>query len=159
MTIKIIAALSKNRVIGHNGEIPWFIKGELKRFKEITQSHNVVMGRKTFDSIGHVLESRNNIIISKNESLNIDRATVVTSFEDALKACDQSKDVFIIGGSRIYEIAMKYSEYLLLTIIEQKFVGDVYFPKFDPSKWRLISEIRNYDNINKFTYTYLIYKS
>ena len=74
--IKIIAALSSNRVIGNNGKIPWFIKGELRRFKEITMGHNVVMGRKTFESIGNVLEGRKNIIITKNESFKVNNATV-----------------------------------------------------------------------------------
>ena len=84
--IKIIAALSSNRVIGNNGKIPWFIKGELRRFKEITMGHNVVMGRKTFESIGNVLEGRKNIIITKNESFKVNNATVKHSFEAALKA-------------------------------------------------------------------------
>ena len=110
MSIKIISALSSNRVIGYDGKIPWFIKGELKRFKELTLNHNVVMGRKTFDSIGKTLEKRNNIIISTSTSLTIKDAKVVSSFEAALAACDTSKDIFIIGGSKIYEIALNYSE-------------------------------------------------
>ena len=96
MSIKIISALSSNRVIGYDGKIPWFIKGELKRFKELTLNHNVLMGRKTFDSIGKILEQRNNIIISTNTSLTIKDAKVVSSFEAALAACDDSKDIFII---------------------------------------------------------------
>ena len=159
MSIKIISALSSNRVIGCDGKIPWFIKGELKRFKELTLNHNVVMGRKTFDSIGKTLEKRNNIIISTNTSLTIKDAKVVSSFEDALAACDVSKDIFIIGGSKIYEIALSYSEYLILTIIHKKFEGDTYFPNYDLSRWRLISETRNYDLVNKFSYSYLTYQA
>ena len=159
MSIKIISALSSNRVIGSDGKIPWFIKGELKRFKELTLNHNVVMGRKTFDSIGKTLEQRNNIIISTNTSLTIKDAKVVSSFENALAACDVSKDIFIIGGSKIYEIALSYSEYLILTIIHKKFEGDTYFPNYDLSRWRLISETRNYDLVNKFSYSYLTYQA
>ena len=145
MSIKIISALSSNFVIGNDGKIPWFIKGELKRFKDLTLNHNVVMGRKTYDSIGKILEQRNNIIISKNSSLIIKDAKVVSSFEDALTVCDTSKDIFIIGGSKIYEIALSYSEYLILTIIHKKFKGDTFFPKYDLSRWKLVNEIRNYD--------------
>ena len=159
MTIKIISALSSNYIIGSNGKIPWFIKGELKRFKNITLNHNVIMGRKTFDSIGKVLEKRTNIIISKNKNLKIKDALVTSNFNDALKACKPGGDIFIIGGSKIYEIAMEYSQYLLLTIIHKEFEGDTYFPKFDRRKWRLIDETRNYDIENKFTYSYLTFKS
>ena len=159
MTIKIISALSSNYIIGSNGKIPWFIKGELKRFKHITLNHNVIMGRKTFDSIGKVLEKRTNIIISKNKNLKIKDALVASNFNDALKACKPGRDIFIIGGSKIYEIAMEYSQYLLLTIIHKEFEGDTCFPKFDRRKWRLIDETRNYDIENKFSYSYLTFKS
>ena len=159
MTIKIIAALSTNYVIGDEGKIPWFIKGELKRFREITINHNVVMGRKTFDSIGKILDQRNNIIISNNQSLKIDSATVVSSFDDAINACNPDLDIFIIGGSKIYEIALAHSEYLLLTLIDKEFKGDTYFPKFDQSDWKLVEENKKYDDINKFSYSYLTYKA
>jgi len=159
MTIKIIAALSSNYVIGDEGKIPWFIKGELKRFREITINHNVVMGRKTFDSIGKILDQRNNIIISNNQSLKIDSATVVSSFDDAINACNPDLDIFIIGGSKIYEIALAHSEYLLLTLIDKEFKGDTYFPKFDKSDWKLVEENKKYDDINKFSYSYLTYKA
>jgi len=159
MTIKIIAALSSNYVIGDEGKIPWFIKGELKRFREITLNHNVIMGRKTYDSIGKTLDKRKNIIISNNKELKIDDAVVVSSFDDALKACDPNHDIFIIGGSKIYEIALTQSEYLLLTLIDKEFEGDTYFPKFDKTNWKLMIEEKKYDEENKFSYSYLTYKA
>ena len=159
MTIKIIAALSSNYVIGNDGKIPWFIKGELKRFREITINHNVIMGRKTYDSIGKILDKRNNIIISNNLELKINNAVVVSSFDDAIKACDPTQDIFIIGGSKIYEIALAQSEYLILTLIDKEFKGDTYFPKFDKTNWKLITDERKYDYENKFSYSYLIYKA
>ena len=151
--------MSSNYIIGSNGQIPWFIKGELKRFKEITMNHNVIMGRKTYDSIGKILEKRKNIIISKNKNLKIKGACIVSSFDDAIKACEPDKDIFVIGGSKIYEIAMNYSHYLLLTVIHKEFDGDTIFPKFDKQKWRLIDETRNYDIENKFSYSYLTFIS
>ncbi len=159
MTIKIIAALSSNYVIGDEGKIPWFIKGELKRFREITINHNVIMGRKTYDSIGKILDQRKNIIISNNHELKIKNAVVVSSFDDALSECNPNQDIFIIGGSKIYEIALEKSKYLLLTFIDKKFKGDTYFPKFDQSNWRLINQEKKYDKENKFSYSYLTYKS
>ena len=157
--IKIIAALSSNRVIGNDGKIPWFIKGELRRFKEITMGHNVVMGRKTFESIGNVLEGRENIIITKNKSFKVSNATVKHSFEAALKACNPAKDTFVIGGSSIYEIALNCCDYLLLTVIHKNISGDTYFPLYDSSLWKLTKEIRHYDVENKFSYSYLTYRA
>lgn len=151
--------MSSNYIIGSNGQIPWFIKGELKRFKEITMNHNVIMGRKTYDSIGKILEKRKNIIISKNKNLKIKGACIVSSFDDAIKACEPDKDIFVIGGSKIYETAMNYCHYLLLTVIHKEFDGDTIFPKFDKQKWRLIDETRNYDIENKFSYSYLTFIS
>jgi dihydrofolate reductase len=91
--------------------------------------------------------------------LTIKDAKVVSSFKDALAACDVSKDIFIIGGSKIYEIALSCSDYLFLTIIHKKFEGDTYFPNYDLSRWMLISETRNYDLVNKFSYSYLTYQA
>ena len=159
MSIKIIAALSTNRVIGDKGKIPWFIRGELKRFKDITMGHNVVMGRKTFESIGKALEGRRNIIISNNKSFEADGAIVEHSFDLAVSKCDKGKDIFIIGGSKIYEMALKHCDYLYLTVIHKSFPGDTYFPEYDARKWTLINETRNYDLENKFSYSYLSYKA
>ena len=159
MSIKIIAALSTNGVIGDKGKIPWFIRGELKRFKDITMGHNVVMGRKTFESIGKVLDGRRNIIISNNKSFEADGAIVEHSFDLAVSQCDKGKDIFIIGGSKIYEMALEYCDYLYLTVIHKPFPGDTYFPEYDARKWTLINETRNYDLENKFSYSYLSYKT
>ena len=159
MAIKIIAALSTNRVIGNKGKIPWYIRGELKRFRDITMGHNVVMGRKTYESIGKILEGRRNIIITKNKSFKADGAIVENSYDKALKKCLGNKDIFIIGGSTIYEVAINSCDYLYLTLINKSFSGDTYFPKYNPNKWTLINEIRNYDFENKFSYSYLSYKT
>ena len=159
MNIKIIAALSTNRVIGNKGKIPWFIKGELKRFKNITMNHNVIMGRKTYESIGKTLDGRKNIIVSSDKNLQVDGAMVENSFENALSECDSYKDIYIIGGSKIYEVALSYCDYLILTIIHKHIHGDTYFPEYDASNWRLVSETRNYDLENKFSYSYLTYKA
>ena len=100
MAIKIIAALSANRVIGNKGKIPWFIKGELKRFKEITMGHNVVMGRKTYDSIGRILDGRKNIIITNNKNYSVDGA-VIDFLSRCFKKCDISKDILLLEAPSI----------------------------------------------------------
>ena len=121
--------------------------------------HNVVMGRKTFESIGKALEGRRNIIISNNKSFEADGAIVEHSFDLAVSQCDKGKDIFIIGGSKIYEMALKHCDYLYLTVIHKSFPGDTYFPEYDARKWTLINETRNYDLENKFSYSYLSYKA
>ncbi len=157
MRIIIIAAMSSNYVIGYKNSIPWFIKGELKRFRDITIDNNVVMGRKTFESIGKPLDKRNNIILSSNKFFTPGGTKTVSSFENALSACDSKKDTYIIGGSSIYELAMNVSNEMMLTLISKSFTGDTFFPKFNKSEWKLISETRNYDSVNKFCYSYLNY--
>ncbi len=157
MRIIIIAAMSSNYVIGYKNSIPWFIKGELKRFRDITIDNNVVMGRKTFESIGKPLDKRNNIILSSNKFFTPSGTKTVSSFENALSACDSKKDTYIIGGSSIYELAMNVSNEMMLTLISKSFTGDTFFPKFNKSEWKLISETRNYDSVNKFCYSYLNY--
>ena len=159
MAIKIIAALSINRVIGNEGKIPWFIRGELKRFKDITMGHNVVMGRKTYESIGKVLDGRRNIVITKNKDFKVDGAIVENSYDAALEKCQSDKDIFIIGGAKIYEAALKSCDFLYLTLINKSFSGDTYFPDYNPKKLTLMKEVRNYDLENKFSYSYLTYKT
>ena len=159
MAIKIIAALSTNRVIGSQGKIPWYIRGELKRFKDITMGHNVVMGRKTYESIGKYSKEEEILLLLKIKSFKADGAIVENSYDKALKKCQRNKDIFIIGGSTIYEVALNSCDYLYLTLINKSFSGDTYFPKYNPNKWTLINEIRNYDFENKFSYSYLSYKT
>ena len=160
MSINIIAAMAKNRVIGINNKLPWNIPNDLKYFKKLTSQNKsaVVMGRKTYESIGKVLEGRRNIIISNNKSFQADGAIVESSFDMALSQCDEGKDIFIIGGSTIYEMALKRCDYLYLTVIHKALPGDTYFPEYDSKKWTLINETRNYDLENKFSYSYLSYK-
>lgn len=159
MSVKIIAAHSSNRIIGNKGSIPWFIKGELRRFRDITMNHNVVMGRKTYESIGKVLDGRKNIIVSRNKAFTVDGAISANSYDDAISKCDSEKDIFIIGGAKLYELALDQCDYLFLTLINKKIEGDTYFPKYDQSSWTLIKEVRNYDIENKFSYTFLSYKA
>ncbi len=158
MSIKIIAALSTNRIIGKKSQIPWFIRGELKRFKDITMGHNVVMGRKTYESIGKILDGRRNVIITKNKNYKADGAQIVHSFDDAINKCEPNKDIFIIGGAKIYELALDCCDYLLLTLIHKNLTGDTHFPKYDTSVWKLIDETRMYDIENKFSYSFLTYE-
>lgn len=143
--VSIIVAISKNLVIGNNGQLIWNLPTDLKRFKEITSNNIVIMGRKTWESIPEKyrpLPNRENIVLSKNENYTIDGVKVKHSLSDALSdisESDSDKEIFIIGGSEIYKEAFPYANKLYLTKIMEEVEGDVYLEGFDEEEWLLKS--------------------
>ncbi len=127
MKIAIIAAIGKNRVIGRDGKVPWHIPEDLKRFKRLTTGHAVVMGRKTWESLGKALPGRRNIVISRHE---IPGAEHYASVGEALTALHDQEKVFVIGGARVYAEFLGRADELYLTFVEQEADGDTYFPPF-----------------------------
>ena len=161
MSIKLICAISKNNVIGNENKLPWSISEDLKRFKELTSNNWIVMGRKTFDSIGRPLPNRKNIVLSKNKSLIIDSVEVFDSPADVIdyhKKNSEQKDLFVIGGTYIYELFFEYCEYLYITFVDKEYLGDAFFPKVDWNKWKLISEESGYDDKEKVNFYFRDYK-
>ena len=129
MIISIIAAMAENRVIGRGNEMPWEIPSELKRFKEITMGHPVIMGRKTFESIGRPLPGRKNVIITRQQDYSAAESIIVPDLQAALAACEGSDEVFICGGDTVYRDAMTIADRIYLTIIDEEFDGDSFFPE------------------------------
>lgn len=137
--INIIAAVSENGVIGKDGQIPWHISEDLRRFKELTTGHVVVMGRKTFESIGRALPNRVNIVVTRDHNFNAEGCIVCHSFEDAIRVAKESDDrIFIMGGGQVYEEGMQIADNLYLTIVEGEFEGDTFFPDYED--FRIVSE-------------------
>ena len=134
--ISIIVAMSHNNVIGLKNKLPWHISADLKNFKKITLGHPVIMGRKTYDSIGKPLVDRDNIVISRNNSLKIDDVQVVDSLEKAVLKTADSAEVFIIGGQQIYKIALPLATHMYVTKVDGNFEGDAYFPNYIQAEWR-----------------------
>ena len=132
MKIIIIAAIADNGVIGNAGQIPWHISDDLKRFKQLTMGHPVIMGRKTFDSIGKPLPGRRNIILTRQPG-----SDHFASLEAALKSCGD-ETVFIIGGAEVYRTALPVADTLLLTHVKHPGGGDTKFPDYDRSQWKEI---------------------
>src|SRR5436190_1742274 len=156
--ISIIAAMSKNRVIGNNGSIPWFIKGEQKRAKEITLGHPIIMGRKTHESIGKPLPGRTNIVITSSPGLTSEGIIKVASLAEAIsKATEVDTEIFIFGGERVFREALEKNlvDRIYLTIIDREFKGDVFFPMLDLSKWKISSEEEK--SLKDLNYKYMIY--
>lgn len=135
--INIIVAVSENNVIGKGNKLPWFLPKDLKHFKEVTLKSTVIMGRKTFESIGRPLPNRENIIITRNQSYNATGCTVVNNLEKALSLVN-TEDCFIIGGSEIYELALPLVDKIYLTKVDTIINdGDAFF-KFKKSDWKLV---------------------
>lgn len=134
--ISLIVAVAEGNAIGLGNDLLVHIPGDLKRFKEITTGHSVIMGKNTFDSLPRgPLPNRRNIVLSRNKSLTINGCEVVNSVEEALGFVKDETEVFIIGGGAIYELFLPLANKLYLTIVEKKFEADVFFPDFDKSFW------------------------
>jgi dihydrofolate reductase len=157
--ISLIAAMAKNRVIGRGGKIPWHLPADMRHFKEVTTGHPVIMGRKTYESIGRALPGRTNIVLSRNPEFAPVDAAVVPSFKEALKITEGAGEIFIIGGQSLYEQALPAAQKIYLTLVDAEAEGDAFFPELDKSEWRVAHSERHIkDEKNPLGYTYLIYE-
>ena len=138
-TISIIVAVADNGVIGTAGTMPWHISEDFRHFKEVTLGHSVVMGRKTYESIGRPLPRRRNIVITRNTDLRIEGCEMATSLEAALAMCEGEEEVFVIGGGEIYRQAMPLAHRLYITHVGMSVEGDTRFPDIAPEVWREVS--------------------
>ncbi|MSQ80851.1 MAG: dihydrofolate reductase [Candidatus Methylopumilus sp.] len=134
-TLSIIVAMSSNRVIGINNTLPWHLTEDLKRFKLLTTGHTIIMGRKTYESIGKALPNRRNIVISRNKNISYEGVELVSSLDEAFSLSANDDEVFFIGGSNIYEQTLSAVQYLYITEIKKNFVGDAFFPEIDKAIW------------------------
>ena len=147
--ITLIAACSSNRVIGKDNRLIWHIPGDLKRFKEITSGHTILMGRKTFESIGKPLPNRKNIVLTRDKDWKAEGVTTIIDIKDI-----KDEDLFIIGGGEIYRMFIDISDKIELTLIDKEFEGDTYFPNIG-NEW--IEQKRETLNCPEFTYHYITY--
>ena len=137
--ISIIVAVAKNGVIGDKNTLLWHLREDMIHFRTTTSGHPVVMGRKTYDSIGRPLPKRTNVVITRDTNLAIEGCTVVHSLEEAVAMFDKSEEVFIIGGAQIYKQALPIADRIYLTVIDKEYEGDTSFPEIDYSAWNEIS--------------------
>ena len=141
MKLSLIVAIADNRVIGKKGSLPWHLPEDLRYFKKKTMGAPIIMGRKTFDSIGHPLKGRQNIIISRNSSLTYDNVYVVTSFDASIQKAkivasrNKSNEAFVIGGAQIYALALEHVDRLYITEVHTQAEGDSWFPQFNKADW------------------------
>ena len=157
--LTIIAAVSINNVIGNNNKLIWKLSNDLKRFKNLTTNHSVIMGRKTFESLTNPLPDRDNIVITRDTNYSKPNIQVCSSIEDAINLTKTDTQPFIIGGGEIYSQTINIVDKIELTRVHEEFDGDAYFPEIPLDIFELINEENyNSDLENEFDYSYLTYK-
>ncbi len=165
MKLSLIVAVSENGVIGRNGDLPWHLSADLKRFKRITMGHVMLMGRKTWESIGRPLPGRASIVISRQAdySTGFAEVGVAENLDQALAQAHSSpadsSEVFVIGGAQLYELTFPRADQLLLTRVHATVDGDVKFPEVDWNRWQLVEETpHEADEKNEYAHTYQVYQ-
>lgn len=157
--ISMIAAFAEGRVIGENGDMPWHLPADLQHFKKVTSGHPILMGRKTFESIGRPLPKRRNIVLTRNKDFSAAGVEVIHDFSEVTPLMKLEEEFFVIGGATIYEQLLPKAERLYITNIHQAFKGDTYFPFIDEKEWVVVSEENGIvDEKNQYPHTFLVYE-
>lgn len=156
--LSAIVAMAENRVIGKDNKLPWHLPADLKHFKSITTGHPILMGRKTYESIGRPLPNRTNIIMTRDAAYHAAGCIVVTSIEKALEQATvhEAGEIFIIGGAEIYRQLMPHIQRIYLTIVHHQFDGDAYFPELDMDEWKKVENVKHApDEQNIYAYEFV----
>ncbi|NIR28194.1 MAG: type 3 dihydrofolate reductase [Gammaproteobacteria bacterium] len=157
MRVSLIAAMDQDRVIGVDNALPWRLPGDLRRFRQLTLGKPVLMGRRTYESIGVPLPERENIVITHDEEYAAEGCRVVQSVDEALRLCEPHPEAMVIGGASLYRQTLPLAQRLYLTLVHHRFRGDTFFPVFESDAWSEV-ERRHFapDARNPFPYTFLI---
>ena len=156
MKISIIVAMADNRVIGHDNRLPWHLPADLKHFKATTMGKPIIMGRKTWESIGRPLPGRTNIVVTRDTRYTADGCVVVHSVDAALQACSADEEVMVIGGAEFYRQVLPEASTLYLTLVHDRFDGDAFFPELDAREWREVErEDFEPDDKNPHAYSFI----
>jgi dihydrofolate reductase len=136
--ISLIVAMGKNRVIGANNAVPWYLPNELRLFKTVTMGHHIVMGRRTYESINRLLPGRTTVIVTRQRDYEVPAAVIAHSIEEALEAGRGDDEIFVIGGADLFRETLPLADRLYLTIVDAEPEGDTLMPEFDLAQWRLV---------------------
>ena len=157
--VSIIVAMAQNRTIGINNTLPWRIPEDLRHFKALTMGHHMIMGRKTFDSIGKPLPGRTTVVVTRDRNLKIAGCVMAYSLQDAIAACAGDEEIFVVGGAELYAQAMPLTDTLYITEIRQDVEGDAHFPEFTKDAWQEVSrERRNQTEPQALEYHFATYQ-
>ena len=139
MNLTLIAAIGEGRVIGKDNDLIWHLPDDLKHFKNLTKGHHIIMGRKTYESMGKPLPGRTNIVVTRQEGYKAEGCIMVHTLEEAIRKAEGDSQPFVIGGGEIYKQALRYAQTIELTIVHGTFNGDTYFPEVDDNSWKEVT--------------------
>jgi dihydrofolate reductase len=155
--ISIISALAKNLTIGIHNTLPWRLSEDLKYFKALTLGHHILMGRKTYESIGKPLPGRTTVIITRGNCLAPEGVKIAHSLQEAIDVCGADPEIFFVGGAELYAQALPLADRLYLTEIQAEVEGDAWFPDYDRTHWREISRDKRDDDASGLEYHFVVY--
>ena len=156
--VSLIVAMANNRVIGINNTLPWHLPADLKHFKALTMGHHILMGRKTYESIGKPLPGRTSVVITRNTDYAAAGVTIAHNLEAAIAACGGDPEIFIIGGAELYRQAIQLADRIYLTEIELEITGDAHFTELDKSVWKEAGRVSHApDEKNPHRYHFIVY--
>jgi|SRR5690625_209499 len=160
--ISFIVAMDKNNVIGYNNDMPWDIPLDLQYFKEVTMGHTIVMGRKTFESIGRVLPGRKNVVLTRQQNIQLpEDVVVINDINEIYKWNEEQPDeeLFVIGGGELFKHVLPHADRLYITLIDYEFKGDTYFPTFNEADWTLVKKEKGeHNDKNPYDYYFILYE-
>ncbi|MGA0024232.1 MAG: dihydrofolate reductase [Burkholderiales bacterium] len=151
--LSLIVAMAKNRVIGVNGKIPWHLPNELQLFKSVTMGHHIIMGRKTWESIGRLLPGRTTVIVTRQKNFAVPGAKIAHTLEEAITLCAGDDETFVIGGGELYRAAMPMADRIYLTVVDAEPNGDTRMPEFDAAQWELV-DTKNFSRDERHAHDY-----
>lgn len=154
--ISLIVAYDQNRVIGYNNSMPWYLPEDLKYFKEKTMGKPMIMGRKTFESIGRPLPGRRNIVVTRNSDYSHEGIEVASCLEEAFKMSGDAEEVMVIGGAQIFKASLPFANRLYITLIHGEFNGDTFFPEIG-EEWEITSKSEMYQSKEGHQFQYITY--
>jgi dihydrofolate reductase len=140
--VSVIAAVADNNAIGLDNGLPWHLPEDLKHFRSLTMGHHIIMGRKTYESLGRLLPGRTTVIVTRQTDYCIEGALVAGSLEEAVSLCGSDDEVFVIGGAELYKLALPAADRLYLTEVNGEFAADTFFPEYDKAAWREVARER-----------------
>lgn len=158
MSFSIIAAKSINNVVGLNNKLPWRIPSDLKRFKELTSGKTIIMGRSTYESIGKILPNRRNVILSRDTTYRVEGGFVVNSTQDAINICQSDEEVFVIGGSSVWQDFFNICDKVYLTVVKENIEGDTYINLDLNEKWEISHQEDIKGEKDDYSTSYIVYK-
>lgn len=154
--LSLIVAFANNNVIGVNNTLPWHLPEDLKRFRALTTGHHIIMGRKTYESLGRLLPGRITVIVTRNKGYKLEGALIAHSLQEAMDLCQNDLEPFVIGGAELYQDGLKFANQLYITEVDLAVAGDAFFPAIDLFEWQETSR-EEHTSAQGFLFSYVTY--